>query len=71
MADVRRLVELGMVPPLAKEVADQIDTGGGPSPDVQALTPISTADATDATTTQALANECKAKINDIIAALQA
>lgn len=26
MADVRRLVELGMVPPLAKEVASQIDS---------------------------------------------
>lgn len=71
MADVRRLVELGMVPELAKEVAAQIGAGAGPSPDVQALTPISTADATDADTTMALANECKAKINAIIAALQA
>lgn len=26
--DVRRLTELGMVPPLAKEVANQIETGG-------------------------------------------
>lgn len=29
MADVRRLVELGMVPPLAKEVAAQITSGVG------------------------------------------
>lgn len=29
MADVRRLVELGMVPPLAKEVASQITSGVG------------------------------------------
>lgn len=28
MANARRLVELSMVPPLAKEVAAQIDTGG-------------------------------------------
>lgn len=27
MADVRRLIELSMVPPLAKEVAQQIDAG--------------------------------------------
>ena len=31
MADVRRLVELGMVPELAKEVAAQIDAAGGGS----------------------------------------
>ena len=32
MADVRRFVEMGMVPGLAKEVAKQIDdaAGGGP-----------------------------------------
>lgn len=29
MANVRRLVEMGMVPGLAKEVAAQIDEGGG------------------------------------------
>ena len=29
MADVRRLVELSMVPELAKEVASQIDAAGG------------------------------------------
>lgn len=38
---------------------------------VAALTAIATADATDLTTTTALANECKAKINAIIAALKA
>lgn len=31
MADVRRLVELSMVPPLAKEVAAQIDAASGGS----------------------------------------
>lgn len=30
MADVRRLVELGMVPELAKEVARQIDAAASP-----------------------------------------
>lgn len=39
--------------------------------DITALTPIATADATDPATTMALANECKAKINAIIAALKA
>lgn len=29
MADTRRLIELGMAPPLAAEVASQISTGGG------------------------------------------
>jgi len=41
--------------------------GGGAIQDVEA---IATADASDATTTQALANECKAKINEILAALK-
>lgn len=40
-------------------------------PQIAALTAIATADASDPTTTQALANECKAKINAIIAALKA
>ena len=38
---------------------------------IDALTAISTADATDPATTMALVNECKAKINDLISALQA
>lgn len=38
---------------------------------IAALTPVSTADATDPATTQALANANKAKINAIIAALKA
>lgn len=37
---------------------------------VQALTAISTADATDEATAVTLVNECKAKINAIIAALK-
>lgn len=71
MADSRRLIELAMVPELAKEVASQIDAAGATSSEVAALTPVATADATDPATTQALANANKAKINAIIAALQA
>jgi len=71
MANVSRLVELSMVPPLAAEVADQIDGAVASKAQVSALTAIATADATDPATTMALANECKAKINAIIAALKA
>lgn len=47
--------------------------GGGMSAkaEIAALTPVSTADASDPATTQALANANKAKINAIIAALKA
>lgn len=46
--------------------------GGLPTKtEVAGLTPISTADATDPASTQALANEIKAKVNAIIAALKA
>lgn len=71
MANTTRLVELSMVPPLAKEVATQIDGAMAAKTQVAALTAIATADASDPATTQALANECKAKINAIIAALKA
>lgn len=71
MANTVRLVELSMVPPLAKEVATQIDGAMAAKAQVAALTAIATADASDPATTQALANECKAKINAIIAALKA
>ena len=71
MADVRRLVELSMVPPLAKEVASQMSGAVAGKAQVVALSAIATADATDPATTMALVNECKAKINAIIAALKA
>jgi hypothetical protein len=38
MTDVRRLVELSMVPPLAKEVAAQIEAEGSAKPQITALT---------------------------------
>lgn len=71
MADVKRLIELGMVAELAKETASQISGATADKSQIAALTAIATADATDPATTMALANECKAKINAIIAALQA
>lgn len=41
MSNVRRLCELSMVPPLAKEVAAQIDAAAtGSNPDIAALTPL-------------------------------
>lgn len=67
MADVRRLVELSMVPELAKEVASQIGTADQTA--VAALTPVTTPDATDAASVITLANANKAKINEIVAAL--
>lgn len=42
MADVRRLVELGMVPPLAKEVATQINGATGAYTDTKARDAIKT-----------------------------
>lgn len=54
------------------ERLDALDGGSADGkPEIEALTPISTADATDEATAVTLVNECKAKINAIIAALKA
>lgn len=71
MADVRRLAELSMVPPLAEEVASQIDGAVSGKAEIAALTPVATADASDPASVITLANANKAKINAIIAALKA
>lgn len=71
MANTSRLVELSMVPPLASEVASQIDGAVAAKSQIAALTAVATPDATDATTVITLANANKAAINAIIAALQA
>lgn len=71
MADTRRLVELSMVPELAKEVASQISGSIATKAEIAALTPVATADASDPATVITLANANKAKINQIIAALKA
>lgn len=63
MADTRRLVELGMVPELAKEVAAQIGDAVSSNTSVAALTPL--ADPATAT-----APQIAAKVNEIIAALK-
>lgn len=65
-----RLVELSMVPELAKEVRSQIEGAVSGNTAVAALTPVATADATDAASVITLANANKAKINAVIAALQ-
>lgn len=71
MSDIRRLTELGMPPQLAKEVASQVDGAVAAKSQIAALTAVTTADATDLASAEALANANKAKINAIIAALKA
>lgn len=71
MANKTRLVELSMVPPLAQEVATQIDAAIATKSQIAALTAIATADATDLATVLVLANATKAKVNQIITALKA
>lgn len=71
LSNTERLVNSGMVPGVAKEVVAQINGSTEDKPEVAALTPVTTPDATDATTVITLANANKAKINAIIAALQA
>lgn len=71
LTNADRLAVLSMPTPLASEVASQISGAVAAKSQVAALTAIATADATDPATTMALANECKATINAIIAALKA
>jgi hypothetical protein len=71
MTDTRRLTELGMVPELAKEVASQMGGAVAAKTQIAALATVSTADATDLATAEALANALKVKVNAIIAALKA
>lgn len=84
MPDVRRLVELAMVPPLAKEVASQIDGATKTKTQITALvaltdnsggTPSDTIPDVPGSYTEAtLANQIAsltAKVNAIIAALKA
>lgn len=80
MADARRLIELGMVPPLAAEVAAQIEAATGsigavtPLTDNSGGTPGNTiadvpASYTEATLADQLAS-LTAKVNAIIAAAE-
>lgn len=71
LSNTERLVNSGMVPMLAKEVVSQINGSTEDKPEIEALTPVTTPDATDAATVITLANANKAKINAIIAALKA
>lgn len=69
--NTRRLIEFGMVPDLANEVATQAAAAVASKTAIAALTAIATADATDLATAITLTNANKAKINVIIAALKA
>lgn len=84
MADVRRLVELSMVPELAKEVASQIEDGTSTNPAIAALVALTDSsggtagntivDVPGTYTEATLANQLAsltAKVNAIIAALKA
>ena len=61
MADVRRLVELSMVPELAKEVATQIDSATGFTPGAPVANATVAADGTSAGT----------QLNALLASLRA
>ncbi|WP_457663689.1 hypothetical protein [Sinorhizobium medicae] len=69
MADKRRLVELSMVPELAKEVANQIESQSGEA--IASVATVGTADATDLATAIVLVNALKARLNALITALKA
>lgn len=83
MANVRRLAELSMVPPLAKEVAAQIDGAVAGKAQVTALTPLTGASGTtgnaivdvgasfNQTTLNNNFRALEDKINAVIAALKA
>jgi len=63
-----KLTAVGMSPELAKQVAAGIPSAQAA---MQAITAISTADATDLATAITLANATKAKVNAILAQLKA
>lgn len=71
MANADRIARAGIATVTAVVLAEEINDAISAKSQVAALTPIATADANDPATTMALANECKAKINAIIAALKA
>lgn len=84
MASAKRLVELAMVPPLAKEVATQIDGAVAAKPQIAALVALTDntggtasntlADVPGTYTEATLANQLAsltAKVNAIITALKA
>ncbi len=63
---VDTLVNVGIVPPQAKVIADTIQT-----PQIMALATVATPDATDLATAITLANALKARLNLVITALKA
>lgn len=71
MANRVRLAELSMVPELAKEVANQIDSAVASKTQIAALATVATADASDLATAITLVNALKARLNLVITALKA
>lgn len=69
--NAQKFTALGMAYPLAKEVGAAIDNATDDNPAIAALAPVTTPDATDPASVITLSNANKAKINAIIAALQA
>lgn len=63
-----KLAEVGMVPPLAKELLANLPAT---NPAVIAVTAITAPDATDLPTALTLANQTKARFNSLLAALKA
>jgi len=61
-----RLVELGMVPPLAQEVATM-----EAATKIASVATVATADATDLASAVALSNALKSRLNALITALKA
>lgn len=66
MANVKRLIELGMPTELAKEVQSR-----DPADLVANIATVATPDATDEATAVTLANALKARLNALITALKA
>lgn len=65
--------DLTLVNQYGEKSINQVVSNNMPAPTnpaIEALTPIATADANDEATAITLVNECKAKINSIIAALK-
>ena len=68
---LQALAALGVYEGATEGVFDALFDGAPVSSEIAALTAITTADATDEASAVVLVNECKAKINAIITALQA
>ena len=69
MANVTRLVNVGIVPEQANEPAKQIDDAAGEL--IAGVATVGTPNATDEATAITLVNAVKARLNELITALKA